>query len=53
MHISYRLYPEFSAPLSACTFETKIWLWRMDFEQFLRKENFILCHTASEVPFEI
>jgi hypothetical protein len=24
MHISYRLYPEFSAPLSACTFETKI-----------------------------
>jgi hypothetical protein len=53
MHISYRLYPEFSAPLSVYTWETKIWLSRMDFEQFLRKETFILCHTASEVPLEI
>jgi hypothetical protein len=53
MYISYTLYPELPAPLSVCTCETKICLWRMDFEQFLRKEKFIMCHTASEVPLEI
>ena len=43
-HISYRLYPELSAPISVCPCETKISLWEMDFEQFLRKKIFLpLC----------
>jgi hypothetical protein len=36
-HISYMLYPELPAQISVCPHETKIWLDRMDFGQFLRK----------------
>ena len=45
-----RLYPELCPRTSVCRCETKIWLYRMDFEQFLRKEIFILWLTACKVP---
>ena len=41
-HISYRLYPELPSNVSVCSCETNILLQRMDFEQFLIKEIFIL-----------
>ena len=41
-HISYRLYPEFASNVSVCPCETNILLQRMDFEEFLIKEIFIL-----------
>ena len=50
MHISYRLYPVLPAPISVCPCETKCWLERMDFEQLLRKQIFILWLTACAVP---
>jgi len=40
--ISYRLCRELPAHISLCPCETKVCLWRVDFEQFLRKEMFIL-----------
>ena len=40
--ISYRLYPELPVPISMCPCETKLSLWGLDFEQFLREDIFIL-----------
>jgi hypothetical protein len=40
--VSYKLYVHLPDPISVCPCETKISLKGMDFEQFLRKEMFIL-----------
>ena len=49
----YWLYPELPAAISVCPCETEIWLQRMYFEQFLRKEIFILWLAACEMPFAV
>jgi hypothetical protein len=53
MQIWCGLYPELPAPVSVCTCDAKIWLSRIDFEHFLRKENFILWHPVREVPLAV
>jgi hypothetical protein len=37
MHISYKLYTGLSDCVSVCPCDTNILLYKMDFEQFLRK----------------
>ena len=46
----YRLYPELPTHISVCPCETEIWLYRMDFKQFLRIKILILWLTTCAAP---